>query len=451
MAFFKKKVNQEKDVELTIEDLETQESEDTLQDENDDTPANFVENENIEEDIEPEPEILEERAFDDAEDFSEEKDTSELADELIDYFTQVEPIKLNMLERGKITKEQFTTEVKNYIRAKITRDEDKAAEIFNKFSAFIWSYDILDALIDDDDISDIKCYDYDHIRLKRLGKREDCELKFRTARHYEKFVEHVAIKNKVSISDQNAAQKFVDKESSEKAILRFNITTGFINSSGRPVLHIRKVPKIKRTEQELLDLGFFGQNGKQTAEYIKKRITDGGGFLIAGQGGAGKTTLINWMIDLVPHSKSGVVIQDLEELFSTHPDMDFKHTVHSRGEGKIEYTLSDLSTNALLTDEDYFIIGEIKGEEAIFLVNAVYTGAKGWASVHGASSTEALDKLIHYIMTSDEGKKFEREELLKMLIHLDTIVFLENFQIKEISEVVGYSEEKKDLIYKKIV
>lgn len=444
MGFFiKKKDNSKEENELQIDNREAQNKSEESSEYNKDSVDTNTE---IDDD-----DFLEERGFNDYEESNDDRSISELSDELIDYYTQVDPIKLNMLERCKITKGEFTTEVKNYIRDNITKDEHKGNEIFNQFAAFIWSYDVLDELIDDDEISDIKCYNFDHIRIKRLGKRQDSPVKFRTQRHYEKFIEHIAIKNKVSISYQNAAQKFVDKDSNSKVILRFNITTGFINSSGVPVLHIRKIPKIKRTESELLKLGFFGTNGQNTVEYLKGRITNGSGFLIAGQGGAGKTTLINWMIDLVPHDKSGVVIQDLEEVFSDHPDMDFKHTVHSRGDGKIEYTLSDLSTNALLTDEDYFIIGEIKGDEAIFLVNAVYTGAKGWASVHGASSTEAFNKLVHYIMTSDEGKKFEREELLKMLIHLDTIVFMKDFHIAEISEVLGYNEEKKDLIYKKVI
>lgn len=372
------------------------------------------------------------------------RDINEVVDEVIEYFTVAEPIRLNMLERGKLRKEIFIDEVKNYI-ATIEADSNRRREIFNGFSSFVWSYDILDELIADNDVSDIKVYSYDHIRVKRLGKRETSKLKFRSEKHYEKFVEHVALKNKVSISDQNAAQNFVDKESCPEAILRFNVTTGFINSSGKPVMHIRKIPKTKLTREKLIELGFFDA---KTADYLEKRITEGEGFLFCGKGASGKTTCMNYLIDLIPDYFSGLVIQENEELFSNHPDIAFEHTVTNRGEGKIEYTLQDLARNGLLTDIDFFIIGEIKGGEALYLLNAVYTGARGWASVHGASATEAMKKLVDYIKYNSD---YTQEEALQMLLHLNTVVFMENFHVKEITEVVGYDEQKGDLIYNKVL
>lgn len=390
--------------------------------------------------------VLEERSFtDNGENIAESRDISDLVDEVIDYFTQADPIKLNMLERGKLKKEQFAEDVKRYIKSSITRDPDTAEEIFKQFSAFIWSYDVLDQLIADDEISDIKCYDWNHIRIKKLGKRCGTDITFRTERHYNKFIEHVAIKNKVSISDQNAAQNFVDKESSPDAILRFNIVTEFLNSNGKPVLHIRKIPKHKLTEEQLIEYGFFD---KKTADYLKERVKKGGGMLFAGRGGSGKTTCMNFLIDYIPEDKSGLVIQENEELFSDHPDMAFEHTVQNRGEGKIEYNLGDLARNGLLTDIDYFIIGEIKGAEALYLLNAVYTGAKGWASVHGASSTEAMKKLVDYIKYNSD---YTQEEVLEMLVHLDTVIFMDDFSVKEIAEIEGFDAKKGDLIYKRIL
>lgn len=368
----------------------------------------------------------------------------DMVDELIDYFTVADPIKLNALERGKIRKEEFMLDVDKYIREKITRDEDLHVKLVDSFSSFVWRYDILDELIDDDEISDIKIYRWDHIRIKRLGKRETSPVKFRSEKHYLKFVEHTAIKNKVSIADQNAAQNFVDKESSDKAILRFNITTGFINSNGKYLMSIRKILKHKYTSEDLIKAGMFT---KEQEDYLIKRINTAGGLLVAGKGGSGKTTLINHLLDKIDPGYSCLVIQENEELFSQHPDMAFQHTVMNRGEGKIEYNLKDLARNGLLMDLDYFVIGEIKGEEALYLLNAVYTGARGIATVHGASSMEAMKKLVDYIKYNSD---YTQEEALQMLVHLDTIVFIDNFKIKEISEVVRYDEQKHELEYKRI-
>lgn len=373
------------------------------------------------------------------------KDTSELVEQVIDYFTQVDPIRLNLLERGKIKKENFINDVYNYIDNEIKCDEETREIIFNNFESFVWKYDIIDELIEDDEISDIKIYDWDHIRIKRLGKRETSNVKFRDEKHFLKFVEHTAIKNKISTSDQNAAQNFTDKKSSDKAILRFNITTGFINSNDKYLLSIRKILKHKYTTEQLIEFGFFT---KEQAEYLENRIRDGEGFLIAGKGGAGKTILLNWLIDRIPSDKSGLVCQENEELFSNvHPDLAFQHTVTNRGEGKIEYTLQDICRNGLLMDIDYFIIGEIKGGEALHLLNAVYTGAKGWATVHGASSTEAMKKLVDYVKYNSD---YKQEDALQMLKHLDTVIYMEDFSIKEVSEVIGYDDNKKDLIYNRV-
>lgn len=374
---------------------------------------------------------------------TEEVNIAELIDEVLDYFTQVDPIKFNMLERGKLRRDEFEQEVRRYID-KITNDADVKEKVFDGFASFVWRYDIIDELIDDDEISDIKVYDWDHIRVKRNGKREDSPVKFRNEKHYLKFVEHTAIKNKISISDQNAAQNFVDKTSSNKAILRFNITTGFINSNGKYVLAIRKIPKQKLTTEELIKRKMLTY---EQAEYFRQRVVAGDGILVSGKGGSGKTTFINWLLEQIPNDYSGLVIQENEELFSSHPDMAFEHTVENRGEGKIEYNLGDLARNGLLTDIDYFIIGEIKGGEALYLLNAVYTGAKGIASVHGASSTEAMNKLVDYIKYNST---YSQDEALKMLVHLDTVVFMKDFHVTEVSEVIGYNEEKQTLDYKKV-
>lgn len=373
----------------------------------------------------------------------DEKEINEIVDEVIDYFTIADPIKLNMLERGKITKDIFLDDVKKYIKT-IERSPEKREKILKSFASFVWSYDILDELIEDDEVSDIKIYTWDHIRVKRLGKRSTSTLKFRNQSHYSKFVEHVALKNKVSISDQNAAQNFTDKESSPDAILRFNITTGFINSNGKSVMAIRKIPKHKYTRQQLIDFGFFTP---EIADYLEERVKVGDGMLFCGKGASGKTTCMNYLIDKVPEDRSGLVIQENEELFSNHPDMAFEHTVINRGEGKIEYNLGDLARNGLLTDIDYFIIGEIKGGEALYLLNAVYTGAKGWASVHGASAKEAMKKLVDYVKYNSD---YTQEEAMQMLVHLDTVIFMEDFSVKEIAEVTGYDEAKGDLTYKMI-
>lgn len=371
------------------------------------------------------------------------KTESEYTDQLIEYFTRIQPQSLNALERGMMPKEKFIDEVKTYINT-LGLNDDLKLKVFKNFSSFLWSYDILDELIDDPDISDIKVIAWNIIRDKRLGKRETSNVKFRSPKHFQRFVEHAAIKNKVSISDQNALQNFVDKKSNPNFILRFNISTRFVNSTEAPYLHIRKIPKTKYTVDKLVDLGMFN---RKTADYLIKAAGNRDGILFTGKGASGKTTLMNTLIDYIPETYSGLVIQENEELFSNHPDMMFQHTVMNRGEGKITYDLKDLARNGLLVDLDYFIIGEIKGGEALYMLNAAYTGHRCWASVHGASATEAINKLVDYIKYASD---YSREEAMQMLTHINTVVFMKDFHVQEIAEVVGWDDESKKLIYKNI-
>lgn len=368
-----------------------------------------------------------------------------LLDEITDHFTKIEKKSLNQVLRGQKSKERFLDEVTVYLGLRGVSG-GAAAQVLEEFQRYLWGYHILEDLINDDSISDIKVLSYDNIRIKRQGQRETAPVAFRDKEEYRQFVEYVAIKNRTNISDMNAVQNFTDKLSNEKFILRFNIVTDFVNSVDTPYLHIRKIPKHKRYMEELIALGMLN---RETADYLVEKAKNGTGMLFTGKGASGKTTLMNALLDRIPHSASVLAIQENEELFSnTHPDMMFQHVVTSRGEGKLQYDLKELARNGLLTDLDYFIIGEIKGGEALYFLNASYTGHKCWASVHGISSTQAMDKLVDYIKYESD---YAKEDVLKMLENMSCIVYMENFRVKEISEVTGYDAKTRSLNYRRVL
>lgn len=379
----------------------------------------------------------------DEDDSDKEETFDELVNNVVNYFTTIETEWVNSYELKKISKEAFMNHVKEYIESRVSEPR-KVDMVLREFEAAIWSYGVLDRLINDDSISDIKAYGPDNVRIKRNGHREDSNVRFADRNAYVQYVNRVAVRNKINISNQNAMQSFVDKEGNKDYILRIDIVTGFLESRGLPILQIRKIRKHKYTTKQLLDFGYFTL---EEIEYLKDKVKNSDGLLFCGKGGAGKTIGVNWCLDELPEDISGLVIQENEELTTKHKDISLQHTIENRGEGKIEYTLQDLAKNALLLDLDYIIIGEIKGGEAVYLLNAVYTGHKGWATVHAASSTEALDKLVDYIMYNSN---YSKSEALKMLVHLQTIVFVKNFRIEEISEVAGFDDSTGRIIYKTV-
>lgn len=371
--------------------------------------------------------------------------------DILDYMTAPERNYLANIQRGSMTKERLFAELRTYLEDIGVNEETIKVE-FEKLEKYIWGYYIIEDLINDDNISDIKIYDENNVRIKTFGKRLPGNVKFRDESDYRHFVDIICSRNKVNLSDIEAIQTFTDVDSNEKFRLRFNLTSPIINSSHKPAVHIRKVPKIKKTLVDLANNVDFDGNKdpvfpEELIPILKWMAKEASGIIFTGKGASGKTTLTNAMLEDIPNDQSGLVIQENDELHSRHPDMLFQHVLQSRGESKIKYTLKDLAINGLLTDLDYFIIGEIKGGEAAYFMNAAYTGHKCWADVHGVSSTEAMKKLADYVKYETD---YSQDDILKMLCHMRFVIFMKDYHIEEISEVVGFNEERHDLEYKLI-
>lgn len=374
-----------------------------------------------------------------------ETEAEQLFEEVIDYFTRVEKKTINRVNRDLAEKKVLMQKVSEYLKAKNVEDTMRD-QLLKMFEAYVFGYHILEPLINDPSISDIKILQFNNIRIKKNGKRMTSGIQFKNNKELNRFVEYVAIRNKVNISDINAIQTFTDKESNSNFILRFNICTPFVNSVPNSYLHIRKICKNKLELDELVSVGMMKE---ETKKYLIEKAKSARGILFAGKGASGKTTIMNALLEHIPNDKSALAIEENGELFSNkHPDMMLQHIVMNRGEGKIQYSLQDLAKNGLLVDLDYFIIGEIKGGEALYFLNAAYTGHRCWATVHGVSSTEAIDKLADYVKYESD---YSKADVLRMLKSLEVVVFMEEFKVKEISEIVGFDETTKTLIYQRVL
>lgn len=372
-------------------------------------------------------------------------DVGKIFDEIIDYFTRVEKKTINLVNREILDRKVLDQMVVDYLQERNVPKE-LISEILQMFEAYVFGYHILEPLLYDESISDIRVVCYDNVRIKRYGERMDSGVYFKDANDFNRFVDYVAIKNKVNISDISAIQSFTDKTTNPKFILRFNISSEYVNSVPNSYLQIRKISKEKKGMEHLIKVKMMDE---ATAKYLIEKAGTARGILFTGKGASGKTTLMNELLEYVPRKRSALVIQDNEELFTiAHPEMQFQHTVENKGEGKINYSLQDLAKNGLVLDLDYFIIGEIKGGEALYFLNAAYTGHQCWASVHGISSTEAIDKLADYVKYESD---YAKEDVMRMLRTMEVVVFMDDFKVKEISEVIGFDEETKRLVYKRIL
>ena len=333
--------------------------------------------------------------------------------------TGISPIKAE----SELEKKQYLYDISLYVDKMYKISPEKRDRFLDYLNNYLFGYHVLTPLMADENVSDIKVLAWDNVRVKVRGKRLASNVKFWSDDDYKNFIEMIAVKNGINLSNLNAIQTFTDKKSSDTFIFRYNISTEVVNSTERPYLQIRKVPKEKKSLEELVQLEMLSE---KQAEYLKKRMLEGY-VILCGKGSAGKTTLLNALIDKLPHDCSVLAVQENEELFTEkHPDMMFQHIVQNKGENKVTFGLKELIVNGLLVDLDYIIVGEIKGGEALYFLNASLTGYLGLATLHGNNASDALEKLADYAKWESS---YDKNELLKMLCCIKTVVFLKNFKV----------------------
>ena len=373
---------------------------------------------------------------------NENKYTSEeLMEKILDVYTTAKQSVLMKMKRGLISRESFLEDVKEHLKTHYHPGEELEATM-ERLEQYVFGYSILTPLIEDPDITDIKCVSYNNIRIKKNGERMGSGVSFKTMDEYKRFVQFAATKNQANISNLYAIQKFTDTKSNPNFILRFTVITELLSADDIPYMAIRKV---KRDFYELPDLIEKKMLTKELAETIRKRYCSGS-TLICGANSSGKTTLLNALKETIPHNVSVFVTQQSDELTTkSHPDMIFTHSLPGTGENIVNYDLKDISIAGLTMDVDFVIVGEIKGDEAMHLLNAAYSGQICSATIHANSAANGLDKIVDYALSG--GSKYTKTELLKMLACFKTVIFMDKFKVEEVYAVKGWNEAHNDLDY----
>lgn len=370
--------------------------------------------------------------------------TEDLLQQLVDDYTTQKQHSLMQMKKGQLTRELFLSEASAHIRTYYGLGEEERSRLLAEFEQYIFGYSRLSSLIDDRTVSDIRVMGYDNIRVKRRGQRMTAGIRFSSPREYRQFIDYIATRNQVNISNLNAIQRFTDNESHPDYILRFTLSMPLVNTYNEPYLCIRKVPKVFPLMKELIQQNMMD---RATAELLVERFRQGS-TLICGGNSSGKTTLLNALKETLPDDMAVLVTQQADELTTMfHPDMMFLHSLPGTGEQQVNYDLEHISIAGLTMDVDFFIIGEVKGAEALYLLNAAYTGQLCAATIHAPSADRAPDKLVDYAMYES---RYSRDELMRMMDCFQTLVFMERYRVKEIYACGGWSEKRHSLIFERI-
>lgn len=333
--------------------------------------------------------------------------------------------------------------IKNYVEHDKFPIED-IEKLMAKLHRSLYQLYIVQDLIDDPDVSDIKLTDPTSIRARVKGNAYLSNITFLSDADYMRFVEMVIHRN--NMSADVPVSTFTD-QGDEDYLLRFSLVAGYVSSTGYPILHIRKVERKKMMAPELMKAGMFDE---KIRDYLLDCGRHSKGVIFCGSPGSGKTKILNWFLeDAYEQSAEILVIQENDELFAQErKGVMFEHIVPYHSGMKVEpINLQGLGEKALVAGANVFIIGEVKGAEICDAMTLANSGCRTALTVHSDSAREAITKCADLAM---RGYAQSMTSAKRALTCFQTVVFLDRFKVQEIYEIKGFDEKKEEVIFKAI-
>ena len=247
----------------------------------------------------------------------------------------------------------------------------------------------LEPLLADPTISDILVNTYSQVYVERRGKLELTDIHFSDNRHLMKIIDRIVSRVGRRVDESSP---MVDARLSDGS--RVNAIIPPLALDG-PLLSIRRFSVVPLKMEDLI------RNKSVTepmAEIIAGLVKSKCNILISGGTGSGKTTLLNIMSSYIPHSERVVTIEDAAELQLQQPHVVRLETRPPNVEGKGEVAQRALVRNSLRMRPDRIIIGEVRGAEALDMLQAMNTGHEGsMATVHANTPRDALSRVENMV------------------------------------------------------
>lgn len=206
---------------------------------------------------------------------------------------------------------------------------------------------------------------------------------------------------------------------------------------------IRKFFKSDMTFKKYVQMGAITIEG---AQFLDTCMKLGKNILVSGGTGSGKTTLLGLLGSRIPTGQRLIVIEDAKELKIDYDHVVFFETRMADKQGKGEVTIRDLVISSLRLRPDRIIVGEVRGAEALELIQAMNTGHKGcMGTVHANTPTEAMVRL-EALAQGGDAKISEKALTMQISSAVDMIVQVTRYsdgsrRISEIAEVMGINEK----------
>ncbi len=319
----------------------------------------------------------------------------------------------------------------------IVLSRPERARLFEQIAAEILGFGPLQPLLDDDTITEIMVNGAKNIYVERKGKLFRVPMAFENNAHVMRIIERIVAPLGRRIDESSP---YVDARLPDGS--RVNAIIPPLSLVG-PVLTIRKFARVPITVEQMIN---YGSLTEESVEFLRACVIGRINIVISGGTGSGKTTLLNVLSGYIPTDERIVTIENAAEL---QLRQDHVVTLESRPmniEGKGEINIRQLVINALRMRPDRIIVGEIRDEAAIDMLQAMNTGHDGsMTTLHSNSPRDTLARLE--TMTMMAGMELPVRAIREQVSSaIDLVVHQERMRdgtrkVTYISEVSGMEGE----------
>ncbi|NDJ35208.1 MAG: CpaF family protein [Chloroflexi bacterium] len=291
----------------------------------------------------------------------------------------------------------------------------------------------LEPLLEDPDISEIMTIGPEKIYVEKKGRLTEVPVHFESEEHLRRIIDRIVapLGRRIDESSPTVDARLPDGS-------RVNAVIPPISIDGS-ALTIRKFSKVPLTVQNIID---FGSSTVEQMEFLRACVIAGFNVVVSGGTGSGKTTLLNILSGFIPEEDRIVTIENAAELQLRQPHVVRLESRPPNIEGKGEITIRDLVINSLRMRPDRIVVGEVRGGEALDLIQAMNTGHDGsMGTAHSNSPRDTLARLETMCLMAgmDLPVRAIREQIssaVHMIVHQDRMRDGSR-KIVKISEIQG--------------
>lgn len=324
----------------------------------------------------------------------------------------------------------------------LARKTELGKELFNAFRKL----DLLQEFLEDEGITEIMINGTKSIFFERDGRIYQSDRRFMSKEKLEDVIQQIVAGSNRLV---NEASPIVDARLADGS--RVNVVLAPVAVNG-PIVTIRKFGKDAITMDQLIA---WNSISKEISTFLATLVAAGYNIFISGGTGSGKTTFLNALSQFIPKDERIITIEDNAELkLQEIPNLVSLEARNPNVEGTGAVTIRDLIKSALRMRPDRIIVGEVRGAEAIDMLQALNTGHDGSLSTgHANSTADMLSRLETMVLM---GMNLPLPAIQRQIASgIDIIVHLGRLRDKsrkllEVSEVLGYEEGKicLQLLYK---